>query len=116
MGIAWLLPRIIGFGRATELLLTGEFVEPKEALRLGLYNRVVPDHLVLESAVDFSLRVAAGPSAAHGVTKDALESEAFMTLDDALEAEAKAQAECMEHPDFHEGYQAFVERRSPNFS
>ncbi|WP_420449740.1 enoyl-CoA hydratase family protein [Candidatus Palauibacter sp.] len=116
MGIAWLLPRIIGLGRATELLMTGDFLDAREALRLGLYNRVVPDGEALAAGTELAARLAAGPSAALSVTKRALEREAHMTLRDALAEEARVQAACMEDPNFREGYEAFVEKRAAVFS
>ncbi|MCG8469877.1 MAG: enoyl-CoA hydratase family protein [Gemmatimonadetes bacterium] len=115
MGASWMLPRIIGLGRATELLMTGDFTDAHEAHRIGLYNRVVPDGQALEAATTFAVRLAAGPSAALAVTKEALEREAHMTLDEALEAEASVQATCMEDPNFREAYEAFVEKRAPVF-
>ena len=116
MGIAWLLPRIIGLGRATELLMTGDFIDAGEALRIGLYNRVVPDGEALAAATELAARLARGPSAALAVTKHALEREAHMTLPDALAEEARVQAACMEDPNFREGYRAFVEKREAVFS
>ncbi len=116
MGIAWLLPRIIGLGRATELLMTGDFLDAREALRIGLYNRVAPSGEALRNAMDFAARLARGPSSALAVTKSALEREAHQTLRQALEEEAKAQARCMEDPNFREGYQAFVEKRAAVFT
>ncbi len=115
MGAAWMLPRLIGLGRATELLMTGDFIDAREALRIGLYNKMVPDGEALNNAIDFAVRLAAGPPAALSVTKDALDGEACMTLADALEAEARAQALCMEDPNFREAYEAFIEKRSPVF-
>ena len=115
MGASWLLPRIIGFGRATELLMTGAFLSAKEALAIGLYNRVVPSGEALQEATAFAEQLAAGPSYALAVTKQALNDEAHMTLADALEAEARAQAICMEDPNFREAYEAFVAKRPPVF-
>jgi len=115
MGASWLLPRIVGLGRATEMLMTGSFVSAAEAHRIGLYNRVVPDGEALREATAFAARLAAGPSAALAVTKTSLNDEADMTLADALEAEAQAQAICMEDSNFREAYEAFVEKRSPVF-
>jgi enoyl-CoA hydratase/carnithine racemase len=116
MGVAWLLPRIVGLGRATELLLTGDFIDAEEAFRIGLYNQVVADDHVLEVALNFAEKIAAGPSYAHGVTKEALDKESTMDVYSALEAEAYAQAVCMQMDDFKEGYWAFVEKRTPNFN
>ena len=80
MGAAWLLPRIVGMGRAAELLMTGEFISAAEAERIGLYNKVVPAEEVLESAREFAARLAKGPSFALEVTKDALNREAHMDM------------------------------------
>jgi enoyl-CoA hydratase/carnithine racemase len=115
MGAAWLLPRIVGSGRAAELLMTGDFIDAGEALRIGLYNRVVADDEVLDAATAFAARLAQGPSFALEVTKDALNREAGMDLAAALEAEAQIQAALMTRADFREAYDAFVARRSPKF-
>jgi enoyl-CoA hydratase/carnithine racemase len=115
MGAAWLLPRIVGHGRASELLLTGDFVSAEEALRIGLYNRVVPDGQALGEARNLAGKLARGPSFAHEITKDALNREAHMDLASALEAEAQIQASLMLHPDFREAFDAFVEKRPPRF-
>lgn len=115
MGAAWILPRIVGLGRATEILMTGEFVEAAEAWRIGLYNRVVPDGEALPAALELASRLARGPSAALAVTKRALEDEAGLGLAEALAAEARAQAACMESPNFREAYEAFVAKRPARF-
>lgn len=115
MGASWLLPRIVGLGRATELLMTGDFIGAAEAHRIGLYNRVVPGEQVLAEATRLARKLARGPSYALEVTKEALEREATMGLADALEAEARAQAICMQNPNFREAYRAFVEKRDPEF-
>ena len=116
MGSAWLLPRIVGLGVATELLMTGAFVDPQRARAIGLYNRVVPDGDLPRVAREFAERLAQGPSYALAITKDALNREASMDLVGALEAEAQAQAGCMEHPNFRESYDAFVAKREPRFT
>jgi len=115
MGAAWLLPRIVGLGRASEILLTGEFLDPAEAHRIGLYNRVVPDGEAYSTARELAARLALGPSIAQAVTKWALEEEAIMGLADALASEARAQAACMESPNFREAYEAFVAKRPARF-
>lgn len=115
MGASWLLPRIVGLGRATELLMTGDFIDAAEAGRIGLYNRVVPSDQLLGEARGLAERLARGPSFALEITKDALEREATMDLAGALEAEARIQATCMEHPNFREAYEAFREKREPEF-
>lgn len=115
MGASWLLPRLVGVGRATELLMTGDFIDASEAHRIGLYNRVVPADAVVAEARALAEKLARGPSFALEVTKDALNREAVMDLDSALEAEAKVQAVCMQNPNFRESYEAFVEKREPAF-
>ncbi len=115
MGIAWLLPRIIGFGRATELLMTGAFTDAEAALRMGLYNRVVPVDEVLGEARKLAEKLARGPSYALGVTKQSLNQEASLDLASALQAEAEAQAVCMENPNFREAYEAFTAKREAEF-
>jgi enoyl-CoA hydratase/carnithine racemase len=115
MGAAWLLPRIVGIGRATELLMTGEFVSASEAWRIGLYNSVVPDDQLSVTARGYAERLAKGPAFALEITKDAINREAAMDLPAALEAEAQIQAALMLHPDFREAYDAFREKREPRF-
>lgn len=115
MGAAWLLPRIVGLGRATELLMTGEFISAEEAYRIGLYNAVVPAADVADAARARAEALAAGPSFALEITKDALNREAHMDLAGALEAEAQIQASLMMHSDFREAYEAFRTKRLPRF-
>lgn len=115
MGAAWMLPRIVGMGKASELLMTGDFISADEAYRIGLYNRVVPDGDALSAATGLAEKLARGPSFALEITKDSLNREASMDLAGALEAEAQIQAALMLHPDFRESYDAFVEKRDPNF-
>ena len=113
MGAAWLLPRIVGAGRAAELLMTGDFIGADEAWRIGLYNRVVPDPL--REARGFAEAVATGPAAAHATTKEALNREAHLDLATALDHEAHVQAALMREPDFREAYDAFVAKRPARF-
>ena len=115
MGAAWMLPRIVGLARATELLMVGDFIDADEALRIGLYNRVVDDGAALEAATELANKLAKGPSFALEITKDSLNREASMDLAGALEAEAQIQAALMLHPDFRESFDAFVEKREPRF-
>ncbi len=115
MGAAWLLPRLVGLGRATELLMTGDFITAEEAYRIGLYNRVVPDGEVLSAAREFAEKLARGPAFALEITKDSLNREADMDLASAIEAEAQIQAALMTHPDFREAYEAFRDKRTPRF-
>jgi enoyl-CoA hydratase/carnithine racemase len=115
MGAAHLLPRLVGLGRATELLMTGEFIDAAEALRIGLYNRVVaPEDLPAATAALVG-RLVRGPAAGLAATKAALEAEASVDLETALLAEARIQAGLMARPDFREGFAAFTERRGPRF-
>ena len=115
MGAAWMLPRIVGLGKASELLMTGDFISAEEAHRVGLYNKVVPDGEALQSATELAEKLAGGPAFALEITKDALNREASMDLASALESEAQIQAALMLHPDFRESYDAFVEKRDPHF-
>jgi enoyl-CoA hydratase/carnithine racemase len=107
MGSAYLLPRVVGLTRASELLFTGEIIDAAEALRIGLVNRVVPVADLAETARAFAERLASGPAFAHAMTKQMLESEHTMSLEQALEAEAQAQAICMAHPDFRTAFDAW---------
>ena len=116
MGVSWLLPRIVGMTHATELLMIGAFIGPEEAARIGLYNRVVEQDALMSDARALAQQLALGPPDALAVTKDALNREAFMDLDAALQFEAEAQAELMLHPNFREAYNAFVEKRKPRFT
>jgi enoyl-CoA hydratase/carnithine racemase len=115
MGAAWLLPRIVGLGLASELLMTGDFIEAERAHRIGLYNRVLPAERLMPEARAFAAALARGPSFALGITKDALNREASMDLRSAMEAEAQAQAGCMLSPNFREAYEAFRAKRPPRF-
>jgi enoyl-CoA hydratase/carnithine racemase len=115
MGAAWLLPRIVGLSHASELLMLGEFVTAQRAAEIGLYNRVVPAERLMAEATDIAVRLARGPSVALGVTKQALNEEAAMDLASAIEWEARAQADCMQLPNFREAYQAFRAKREPRF-
>jgi enoyl-CoA hydratase/carnithine racemase len=115
MGASWLLPRIVGLAKATELLMTGDFISAEEAHRIGLYNRVVAQDEVLTEAMTLAESLARGPSFALEITKDALNREASTDLVSALEAEAQAQAVCMQNPNFREAYEAFVAKREANF-
>jgi enoyl-CoA hydratase/carnithine racemase len=115
MGAAYLLPRVVGLAKATELLFTGDFISAHEAERIGLYNRVVRGHELAAVTSEFASRLAKGPAFALAKTKELLNREFNMTLEAALESEGQAQAICMQHPDFREAYDAFVEKRAANF-
>jgi enoyl-CoA hydratase/carnithine racemase len=115
MGAAHLLPRVVGLGRATELLMTGEFLDAAEALRIGLYNRVVPPERLEAETAALVERLVRGPREGLAATKAALEREQTLDLGAALDDESRIQAELMDRPDFHEGFAAFMERRPPRF-
>jgi enoyl-CoA hydratase/carnithine racemase len=116
MGITYLLPRIVGLGHASELLFFGDKIDAETAYRIGLVNRVVPDGAAaLAMAQEWAARLARGPAFAHAMTKQMIESEHTMGLAEAIEAEAQAQALCMQHPDFAEAHAAFKEKRPPHF-
>lgn len=111
MGAAYLLPRIVGLARANELLFLGDVINAEEALRIGLANKVVAPEACLPTANALAERLASGPAFAHAMTKQMLESEHTMTLDQAIEAEAQAQAICMQHPDFRTAYEAWTAKK-----
>jgi enoyl-CoA hydratase/carnithine racemase len=115
MGAAYLLPRVVGLAKATELLFTGDFIAAAEAERIGLYNRVVPAADLPAITRELASRLAKGPSFALAKTKEMLNRELDMDLEAALECEAQAQAICMQHPDYREAYEAFVGKREPKF-
>lgn len=115
MGASHLLPRIVGFSKATELLYTGDFITAAEAERIGFYNRVVAADQLHATTRDFAERLARGPAFALGKTKEMLNRELHMDFESALESEAQAQAICMQHPDYREAYEAFVAKRDPRF-
>ena len=112
---SYLLPRVVGLSKATEILYTGDFVTAAEAERIGLYNRVVPPDQLQAATREFAERLARGPAFALGKTKEMLNRELHMDLAAALESEAQAQAICMQHPDYREAYEAFVAKREAKF-
>jgi len=115
MGASWLLPRIVGAGRAAELLMTGDFIEASRAYEIGLYHRVVPADRLLPEANALALKLARGPARSLAITKEALDAEASLDFETALRFEGDVQAALMEHPDFREAYEAFREKREPRF-
>jgi enoyl-CoA hydratase/carnithine racemase len=115
MGACAILPRIIGHGRASELLYTGRFMPGEEAERWGFYNRLVAPEALLDDALVLARSLAHGPSFAHGMTKMALHQEWSMGIDEAIEAEAQTQAICMQTEDFARAYRAFVAKQTPKF-
>lgn len=115
MGATFLLPRIVGLSRATEILMTGEFLTPQEAHAIGLYHRLVPSADLASATREFAGKLAAGPPFALGMTKLMLNRELSMDLENALEAEAQAQALCMEHSEFRAAYEANQAKRPPKY-
>ncbi|MCH7667390.1 MAG: enoyl-CoA hydratase family protein [Acidobacteria bacterium] len=115
MGASWLLPRIVGQGRALELLMFGDFIDASEAHRIGLYNRVVENGRLAQEARDWAERLATGPSFGLEITKKLVHREASMDLESAMAAETEIQAACMQDPNFREAYDAFIEKRTARF-
>lgn len=115
MGACTLLPRMIGVGRASELLYTGRVMTADEGLSWGFFNRLEDSDQMLEAAHMLAHQLADGPTFAHGITKNLLHQEWNMGLDEAIEAEAQAQALCMQTQDFRRAYEAFVARERPEF-
>ena len=110
-----MLPRIIGQGRAAELLYTGRSMGAEEGERWGYYNRLVPAEQLEAEALKLAAQLATGPTFAHGITKTQLNQEWSMGLEQALEAEAQAQAICMRTKDFERAYRAFIAKQKPAF-
>lgn len=115
MGACAILPRIIGQGRAAELLYTGRTMSAEEGERWGFFNRLVPADRLEADALAFAHGLAAGPTFAHSMTKTQLAQEWSMGIEQAIEAEAQAQALCMKTRDFERAYRAFVAREKPVF-
>ncbi|HEY0614711.1 MAG TPA: enoyl-CoA hydratase family protein [Candidatus Elarobacter sp.] len=115
MGACALLPRVVGHGRASELLYSGRVLPADEALAWGFFNRLCPPEVLLADAQAFARALASGPTFGHAMTKKMLHQEWAMGLDEAIEAEAEAQAICMQTRDFRRAYEAFAEKRNPVF-
>ena len=115
MGACAILPRIIGQGRASELLFTGRSMTADEADRWGFFNRIVAPESVLAEAQALAAELANGPTFANGITKTCLHQEWSMDIDSAIEAEAQAQAICMQTRDYGRAYRAFVAKQTPVF-
>ena len=113
MGACAILPRIIGHGRAAELLFTGRSMTAEEGSAWGFWNRVTAN--VLDEAQGLARELAKGPSIAHAVTKKQLDAEWHVSIEQAIEMEAQAQAHCMQTKDFHRAYEAFANKRKPEF-
>ncbi len=115
MGACAMLPRIIGQGRAADLLFSGRTMSAKEGFDWGFYNRTISAENLEAEAIKLAQSLANGPSFAHGITKTQLNQEWSMGLEQAIEAEAQAQAICMQTKDFHRAYKAFVAKEIPEF-
>jgi enoyl-CoA hydratase/carnithine racemase len=115
MGACAILPRLIGQGRASELLFTGRVMTADEGERWGFYNRLIAPEALLGDALALARSLAEGPTFAHGITKTQLNIEWDMSLDTAIEAEAQAQAICMKTNDFRRAFEAFAAKREPRF-
>ena len=115
MGACAMLPRLIGQGRASELLYTGRSLGGAEAERWGFFSRLVEPAALLDEAMKLARQIVQGPTFANGMTKRMLQAEWAMSIDDAIEAEAIAQALCMKTEDFKRAYEAFAAKQKPVF-
>jgi enoyl-CoA hydratase/carnithine racemase len=115
MGACTLLPRLVGQGRASDLLFTGRSLTADEGERWGFYNRIVSTESLLQEAIQWATALASGPTFAHAMTKTMLHQEWSMTVEQAIEAEAQAQSICMQTKDFERAYKAFVAKQKPIF-
>jgi enoyl-CoA hydratase/carnithine racemase len=115
MGACAILPRIIGQGRAAELLFTGRSMSAEEGLAWGFHNRLVPAEQLLAEALALAGSLASGPTFAHGITKTQLNTEWNVSIETAIEMEAQAQAICMATNDFRRAFEAFAAKRRPEF-
>ncbi|MGZ8282034.1 MAG: enoyl-CoA hydratase family protein [Allosphingosinicella sp.] len=115
MGACAILPRLIGQGRASELLFTGRVMSAEEGERWGFHNKLVPAERLVEEAQALARGLAAGPTFAHGITKTQLNMEWSVSLETAIEMEAQAQAICMATADFRRAFEAFADKRKPVF-
>ena len=115
MGAAWLLPRVVGLGRATEILMLGDSIPADRCLAIGLVNEVVPPEELAAKAHALARRLKEGPRFAIGMTKELLDHELAMSFTQGIEAEAQAQQICMQTRDFREAYEAFRDKRKPGF-
>jgi len=115
MGACAILPRLIGHGRASELLFTGRSMSSEEGAAWGFFNRLVAPEAVLEESLQLARELAGGPTFAHAMTKKMLHEEWDMPIDVAIDAEAEAQAICMQTEDFSRAYRAFAAKQKPQF-
>jgi len=116
MGACAILPRIIGQGRASDLLYTGRMMGAEEGERWGFHNRLVEPDALLDKALGLARSLASGPTFAHGITKTQLNTEWAVSVETAIEMEAQAQAICMATNDFRRAFEAFADKRSPEFA
>jgi len=114
-GGSFLLPRLVGFAKAAEMIFTGEAIDPSEAERIGLINRVVPVQELIKSVKELADKLARGPSLAIGLAKEAMWRNLSQNLDSALSFEAQSQRACLESEDHREAVKAFFEKRDPHF-
>lgn len=115
MGACAILPRLIGQGRASELLFLGRTMSGEEGKLWGYFNEIVSADKLTEMAMNYARRIASGPTFANGITKNQLNYEWNMSIDAAIEAEAQAQAICMQSKDFERAYHAFINKEKPEF-
>jgi len=115
MGLSYFLPRMVGMGKAYEILYSGELLSAEEALQIGLVNRLIPDDLLWEQGMALARSIASGPPLAFRIVKQAIASGAVSGLDAALELEAALQSLCLSSEDHREGATAFLEKREPVF-
>jgi enoyl-CoA hydratase/carnithine racemase len=115
MGACAMLPRLVGHGRAAELLYTGRTMTAQEGERWGFFNKLVGADMLAQEALTLARQLAGGPTFAHGITKTQLNQEWSMSLEQAIESEAQAQAICMQTKDFERAYRAFVAKELPMF-
>jgi enoyl-CoA hydratase/carnithine racemase len=115
MGACAILPRIIGQGRASELLYTGRAMTAEEGAAWGFFSRIVPSEALQAQALELAAQIACGPTLAHAMTKKMLHEEWSLAVDAAIAAEAQAQAQCMQTEDFQRAYRAFAAKERPVF-
>lgn len=115
-GASWTLPRLVGYGRAMEMMLLGQPVTAEEALRIGMINRMVPDGTALTAATELAATMATGPTSAYGKIKEAMLAAGGADLEGALEVESRTQAELAQTGDHREAVRAFVAKRPPSFT
>ena len=115
MGACFLLPRVVGLTKATELLMLGDFIDAHTCRDIGLYNEVMEPEKLMPRVSELAAQLAKGPQFGLMMTKEMLNKAASLDLESALEAEAEVQAICMQHPDFRESYNAWTEKREPKF-